>query len=93
MPSDESYTSVNGTIREVRPHAVLFVVGAAAHGCCTQSWVPRSLIHGADERTLDSRFAGEAIGLRIFKWKVKELGWQSTRSPTGAVRDLFGENR
>jgi hypothetical protein len=84
--TDESYATVRGTIREVRPHAVLFAVGDRA---TRAEWIPRSLIHGADETTLDNRFAGEAIGLRIFKWKVKELGWQSTRSPTGAAQDLF----
>jgi hypothetical protein len=88
--TDESYTAVRGTIQEVRPEAVLFAVGTAAHGCRTAAWIPRSLIHGADERTLDCRFAGEETTVRIFDWKVKALGWQAERSADGASRDLFG---
>lgn len=87
--SDEDYITVYGTIGEIRPQAVLFSVGTPAHGCRTSEWIPRSLIHGADERTLDSRFAGERSALRIFRWKVKALGWESTRRPGAASGDLF----
>lgn len=92
MSADEDYTTVYGTVREVRPQSVLFAVGRAAHGCATASWIPRSLIHGADERTLDGRFDGEQIALRVFAWKVRALGWESTRDPNAANGDLFGND-
>ena len=37
-------------------------------------WVPRSLIHGADETALDKFEIGQEIELRIFEWAARDRG-------------------
>ena len=39
------------------------------------TWIPRSCIHGADERTLDSADNGEEMNLRIFAWVAERDGF------------------
>ncbi len=81
--SGDRYLTVRVRIEEVRPTSVLF-----RHGDTT-TWVPRSLVHGADDADLDGRFAGEEIALRIFAWKCRELGLEGERDRSAAARDLF----
>lgn len=38
-----------------------------------QVWIPRSLIHGADDREL-SQHMDEAIELRVFQWFAEKNG-------------------
>ena len=33
-----------------------------------EHWIPRSCIHGADERLLDDTHCDDEINLRIFQW-------------------------
>jgi hypothetical protein len=89
--SDESYIAVRGWVREVRRQSILFAAGEAeCTGGRTAQWIPRSLIHGTDETTLDGCILHAPVTLRIFAWKVNELGWRSARAADGATRDLFG---
>jgi hypothetical protein len=88
MSDDEQYVAVRGRVKEVRPRAVLFVVGESVE---RGDWVPRSLIHGADDKALDGKFAGEETTLRMFKWKARELGFEDERDDRYADRDLFGD--
>jgi hypothetical protein len=37
--------------------------------------IPRSLIHGADDRTFEGLFAGEEVTFRLMDWKAEELGF------------------
>lgn len=37
-------------------------------------WIPRSCIHGADERLLDKHDIGDEIELRMFEWIAERSG-------------------
>lgn len=39
-------------------------------------WIPRSLLHGADDIRLDRNDFGNKILLRVMDWKAKQLGIQ-----------------
>ena len=83
----EEYVRVRGRVMEVRPKAVLFAVGDSVP---RGDWIPRTLIHGGDERTLDAiAILSHEMTLRIFEWKADELGFTSGRSDAGALGDLF----
>lgn len=70
MMSDD-YVEVTAKLRAVRPKAVLLDVnGQDARG----AWVPRSCIHGADDRGLDNIALGEEVTLRMFKWIADREG-------------------
>jgi len=81
---DETYVPVKGTIVTTTPDAVMLVVGQGRRVS-----IPRSLIHGADERELPKRL-GVAVTLRIFEWKARELGLINQTLAGGADKDLFG---
>lgn len=83
----EEYVTIRGRVLDVHKTSVLFSVGQSVP---RTAWVPRSLIHGGDDRTLDGRFKGEEMSLRIFEWKVDELGWHDAHVAGAAVADLFG---
>lgn len=85
--SDEQYVAIRGRVKDVRAKSVLFVVGDSVE---RGDWIPRSLIHGADDIALNGKFGGEAMTLRMFKWKARELGFEPERDDDAADGDLFG---
>lgn len=85
MVSDD-YVRVLGKIEAVRKGAVMFSVGKSVPRA---AWIPRSLIHGADDLTLDGRMVGEECALRIREWKADEVGFNSQRDDAAADGDLF----
>jgi hypothetical protein len=80
------YILVRGRIKEIRAKSILFAVGESVE---RGDWIPRTLIHGADERTLDARFAGEEVNLRVFAWKARELGFDAETTEDGTQEELF----
>ena len=68
--TDDDYRIVTATVRGVRPNS-FFVDRPDGRG---EVSIPRSLIHGADDRKLDGLFAGEAFTFRLRAWKAEELG-------------------
>lgn len=66
----ERYVSVTATLRKVKPTSIALL----PEGGDDLVWVPRSLIHGADERQLDTLEENETVTLRIFEWKAKQEG-------------------
>lgn len=86
----DDYVRVPGTVKQVRAGAVLFAVG---DGVPRAAWVPRSLIHGADDQALDQLTMVDAkMALRIREWKADELGWTGPNVQSGGERDLFEAN-
>lgn len=65
----DEYARVTAILQRVTPNA--FLVATPGGG---SAWIPRSLIHAADDRKIEGMFAGEAISLRLFSWKAEELG-------------------
>jgi hypothetical protein len=63
--SGHDYVEITATLRLVRPKSVLIETGDAVPLGC---WIPRSCIHGADERSLDRIAIGQEITLRVFEW-------------------------
>jgi hypothetical protein len=65
----ETYRTLDATICLIRPKAIL--VESDNH----KAWIPRSCIHGGDERRLDALDPGDEVELRVFEWLVeKEWG-------------------
>ena len=65
--SDE-YITVDCIFIRCTAKAVLIDVDGNTH------WIPRSCIHGADERLLDRTCEGDEINLQIFEWLVEREG-------------------
>lgn len=65
----DKYVRISVELRVVRENSIL-----VEHDGDTQ-WIPRSLIHGGDDRGLDEESCQGEIELRIFEWKLGELGW------------------
>lgn len=83
MSDRDDYLRIPGRVQYVRPHAVLFTVGDTVPRA---AWIPRALIHGADDKQLteeaDSINAmrgqgGMRMTLRMFRWKAEEIGFTS----------------
>ena len=58
----DTYVTIDCMFIRATEKAVLIDVDGGEH------WIPRSCIHGADERRLDALNYGDAIELRIFEW-------------------------
>lgn len=84
MSDGEDYVTVQATIREVRKQSVLITVGNSVP---RGDWIPRSLIHGADDRQLDGKFEGEKMSLRMFRWKAEQVGFVTAQDEE--TEDLF----
>ena len=69
----DHYRTVTARLRGIRPNSV-FVDRPASRGRGEIS-IPRSLIHGADDRAIEGRFVGEEITFRLAEWKAEELGF------------------
>lgn len=69
---DERYIRVRVKLLRRQKAAILVALdGYPDH----QGWIPRSLIHGADESELDSKPIGATLALRIFDWKARQMGF------------------
>lgn len=66
----EEYVRIVGRIILVRPKAVLW----RPDGEITSAWIPRSLIHGADETGIDRLEPGTPVELRVFEWFAHKEG-------------------
>ena len=62
------YTTVSVEVVEVRERSVLLDRDG------DEQFVPRSLVHGADDRRLED-MAGEVMDVRVVTWKAEALGW------------------
>jgi len=82
----DDYVSVRGRLKDRRANAILFAVGQTVE---RGDWIPRSLLHGADEITLDTLRIGDEITIRLFRWKAEELGFETQRAHDAALQDLF----
>lgn len=83
--TDESYVPIACAISASTRVAVLIAVNA--QGLC--HWIPRALIFGPDEKTIDRAPKHKPMTLRIFAWKAKELGLEPAQNPGAAGGDLF----
>lgn len=69
----DTYRTVTTRFRGLRPKAVE-VDRPPARGKGTV-WIPRSLLHGADDLALGKAFDGQEITFRLMAWKAEEVGW------------------
>jgi len=69
--NEDGYRVITTHVRKIR-EASIFV--DRPHGAGEVS-IPRSLIHGADDRKLDGCFIGEEVTFRLIDWKAEELGF------------------
>lgn len=69
----DTYRTITTRFRGLSPKA-LKVDKPASRGDGT-AWIPRSLIHGADDLALGKAFDGQEITLRVMDWKAEELGF------------------
>lgn len=66
----EKYVSVTGAMLAKTEKAVRIQTEATED----PTWIPRSCIHGADDRRIDATAKGDEITLRIFEWKARAEG-------------------
>lgn len=92
MTDSDDYVKVEGKVRHVRDAAVLFTPGEKVCG----AWLPRGVIHGADDIALRERTAeinrnanrgGTPMTLRVRRWKAEEVGFTGERDRQ--TDDLF----
>jgi len=67
----DSYRTVTTKLRGLSRDAVLVERPRAD----SFVWIPRSLIHGADESKFAGMFIGEETTFRLMEWKAEEVGW------------------
>lgn len=67
----DGYVQVTATLRACRPKAVLLAIGEDVP---RGAWVPRSCIHGADDRSLDRVAPGSAITIQVREWIAEREG-------------------
>jgi hypothetical protein len=67
----DTYRYISTKLRGIRMNAILVDDPLGRN----QVWIPRSLIHGADEMKLHARYIGEERMFRIFEWKAEDLGF------------------
>lgn len=65
----ETYSTVAATFVRRTANAVMINTPADE-----ETWIPRSLIHSADDRHIDDLDRGDEFTFRIMEWKAKELG-------------------
>ena len=69
MASGDNYIPLTATVLAITEKAIRL---ETEHG--GPAWIPRSCIHGADERTLDRAALNSEIAIRIFEWKAEQEG-------------------
>lgn len=67
----DSYRLISTKLRRISENAILVDDALGLK----QVWIPRSLIHGADEMKLSERYIGQERMFRIFEWKAEDLGF------------------
>lgn len=73
MTDADSYRTITTRLRGMTPKAI-FVDKPPSKGK-GETPIPRSLIHGADDRKIEQTFIGEEISFRLMAWKAEELGF------------------
>lgn len=73
MTKPSPYTYVRATYQGPTVNAFWFDV-KDVHGSPRRVSIPRSLIHGADERHLAQQVPGSAVSFRLMPWKAREMG-------------------
>jgi hypothetical protein len=68
-----TYRAVTTRFRALRPNSVLVDAPASFKGATV--WLPRSLVHGADDSALERMSAGQEFTFRLMDWKAEEVGW------------------
>lgn len=67
------YRSITTTFVARTGNAVC-VVGPSTRGS-QHVWIPRSVIHGADDVKVETAEVGETISVRVAEWKAEDLGF------------------
>ena len=65
----DTYITLDCTIKGLTAKAVLLEYHDHT------AWVPRSLLHGADDRVLDDGAVGQTRTVRMLDWKATQEGW------------------
>jgi hypothetical protein len=60
----DDYVTVTGYLRVATPKAILLQPEDEPAAI----WIPRSLLHGGDERLIDNTAMGEQIDIRVREW-------------------------
>ena len=69
----DAYRTVTARFRSIAPSGkAVFVDRPRAPG---EVSIPRSLIHGGDDREIEGLFGGEEFTFRLMDWKAEELGF------------------
>lgn len=71
----DSYRTITSRFRGIAPSGKAIFVDrppSRGKGECT---IPRSLIHGADDRAIEGCFVSDEISIRIMAFKAEELGF------------------
>lgn len=71
MDDDDVYANVPLTVHQRRPNAIRVAV---EDGEGASIWLPRSVIHGGDNRDVDLARLPQAMTLRVRAWKAKQAG-------------------
>ncbi len=69
----ETYRDVTTHFRDLTRSAVLVDAPPSFRGKTV--WLPRSLIHGADDLKLGNLAEGAEITFRLMDWKAEEVGF------------------
>jgi hypothetical protein len=67
-----SYRIVTTRFRGISPSGKAVFVDKPIAG---ETSIPRSLIHGGDDRKFEGSFVGEEITFRLMEWKAEEIGF------------------
>ncbi len=70
--NSDDYRVVTTTLRLVKEMAILVDLPKSSGGT---TWLPRSLLHGADDLTLGRQSIGSPFTFRLREWKAEQLGW------------------
>ncbi|MBE0563680.1 MAG: hypothetical protein IH622_23075 [Ochrobactrum anthropi] len=73
-PDIETYTRFTCILVAATEDAVQVDISPNVSEKSTLKWIPRSLLHGADDIRLDRNDFGQKIQLRVMDWKAKQLG-------------------
>lgn len=75
-PDIEKYTRFSCILVSTTEDAVQVDISPNVPEKSTLKWIPRSLLHGADDIRLDRYDFGKKIQLRVMDWKAQQLGIQ-----------------
>jgi hypothetical protein len=83
----ESYTRVKAILHVLtRDAAQISVTDKGA--LLSPVWLPRSLIHGADDLKLAKAMKNDEVTVRVMDWKANELGLIPARQPNQSEMDF-----